>query len=531
MIIKKPYAFLIKHFRIIHLMLTILILFIMFKTNSIVKFFNDYVKNGYYTYYNNMSSKFINFYMFIAIILIILLAAFIYLLMRWKKKSRLFYVSLCIFYFLLFIGFLVYFNLFVTILNKSLSIKAIRAYRDVSILMYLPQYIFLVIAIIRAIGFDIKKFDFKKDLEELDIAEEDQEEIEVTFGQNTYKYKRKARRIWREIKFYAIENKFFFAAICGVFTLVLAFVIYINVSFNKSYKESQFFTIDGVIFKVMESYVTDVGYNGSVINKDNKYFVIKVSMENTNQTRVNLSTESLRLVLDDEYYFPNYTKSDYFRDLGEGYYKNTLYPAEKYEFLIVYEVPLNKEYDDIYFRMIDNVSLIKGEITSSHKDVKLRPINIMKNNSREEYNVGDAISLENSTLYNSELVVKSSDIRDVFEESYTYCIKECYTGRKIIQADTLGRNDRTILRLDIELDLDEDLYVNKFLTSNTNFISMFGSVSYILEGKEKTASITIKTLENIETDKVYIEVPTEIRRAISKKLKINIRNREYVINL
>ena len=156
----------------------VLLVFLTTKTHAIFKFFNDYVKNGYYAYSNNLTSRYVNFYMFIAVIFIIVLSAFVYLLMKWKKKSRVFYISICIFYFLAFIGFLVYFNIFNTILNTSLDVRTVRAYRDIIAILYFPQYIFVVFSIVRAIGFDIKKFDFKKDLEELDIAEEDQEEID-----------------------------------------------------------------------------------------------------------------------------------------------------------------------------------------------------------------------------------------------------------------------------------------------------------------------------------------------------------------
>ena len=47
MILKKPYAFLIKRFRIIHLVLSFLVGFILYRSILIVKFFIDYIKNNY----------------------------------------------------------------------------------------------------------------------------------------------------------------------------------------------------------------------------------------------------------------------------------------------------------------------------------------------------------------------------------------------------------------------------------------------------------------------------------------------------
>lgn len=532
MIIKKPYAFLIKHFRIIHVVLSVFLVFLVTKTHAVFKFFNDYVKNGFYTYSNNLTTSYINFYMFLAIIFVIVLASFVYLLMRWKKKSRVLYISICLFYFVLFIGLLFYFNVFNTILNTTLDVRTVRAYRDIIVILYLPQYLFLGFSLVRAIGFDIKKFDFKKDLEELDIAEEDQEEIEVTFGQNSYKYKRKARRILREIKYYALENKFFFGVICSTVFLVIVFFVYTNISiFGKKIKESEYFNVNGVIFRVMDSYISDVDFRGDNILDNKRYVVIKVSMDNTNTGRVNLSTETLRLMLDDEFYFPIYTKSDYFKDLGEGYYKNTLYPGEQYEFLIIFEVPQDKKFDKALFRMVDDVSLISGEISAKYKDVSLDLKSFIDKSEPSNYKVGDAISLEESTLFGSEIMFNSFDIGDRFTEMYTYCIVDCYSGIEDIKAETLGRDIRTILKLNFDLDLEKDLYVNKYLTSNSNFISMFVSVIYTINGQEKVYNPIVKNLKNIETKNVYMEVPNEIKNASSIKLKVSIRDKVYFVNL
>ena len=224
MIIKKPYAFLIKHFRSIHLILSALVLYLLIKTHNIFKFFNDYANQGFYNYTENLISSHINFYMFICSLLIILAALFIYLLMKWKKKSTGFYITFIGYYFLLFIIFIIYFNALGNVTEGVLTVRSVRAYRDIILIFYVPQFIFLIISIVRAIGFDIKKFDFKKDLEDLDIAEEDQEEIEVTLGSQGYKIKRWFRKSIREFSYYIRENKFFFGVICAVGLLVLTLV-------------------------------------------------------------------------------------------------------------------------------------------------------------------------------------------------------------------------------------------------------------------------------------------------------------------
>ena len=75
--------------------------------------------------------------------------------------------------------------------EELLSAKLSRSIRDFSIVITAVQFIFLVFSIIRAIGFDIKKFNFKSDLREMNYDFSDSEEVEVNINLNSYKYKRK----------------------------------------------------------------------------------------------------------------------------------------------------------------------------------------------------------------------------------------------------------------------------------------------------------------------------------------------------
>lgn len=532
MIIRKPYAFLIKHFRIIHLLLSIFTLYIALKTHSIFIFFNDYAKNGYYNYSGNLAGSYINLYMFIAIIFILLLSSFIYLLMRWKKKSRTFYLVTIGVYFALFIGLLVYFNLFNTILNTTLDVRTVRLYRDISAIMYFPQYIFFIICAVRATGFNIKKFDFKKDLEELDIAEEDQEEVELTLGKNNYKIARFFRRRIREIKYYAVENRFFFWTIIGIISLVFIFIIYYRFNINgKTYKESEYFNIDGIVFKVTESFVTDVDLNGNKINEDKNYILVNLNIENTNRVKSSLSVDTLRLRVDKENYYPIYSKNDYFIDLGEGYYKNTLYAGQTYDYLLVYEIPSNSNYNDAILRMVNSISLKDGELEAKYKDVKLKPKEYIADIDIENYGLGDAISLERSSLKNSEIIVNSYEVADEFTETFTYCTSTCYNGKKIIKPDLLSKGKTTIVKLNVESSLDESLYINRYIKSSADLLSYFGKISYIKNGIEYISSYNIVKLENIETNNVYIEVNDDIKNAETIYLNLNIRNQGYSISI
>ena len=87
MILRKPYAFLIKNFKKIHLILTFLLVYLAIKIYGIVKFFSEYASSGYYNVVSNIAGSHINIFMYIAVILILAAGIFIYMLMYNKKKK------------------------------------------------------------------------------------------------------------------------------------------------------------------------------------------------------------------------------------------------------------------------------------------------------------------------------------------------------------------------------------------------------------------------------------------------------------
>ena len=534
MIIKKPYAFLIKNFRIIHFILSLLVVYLLTKTSSIVKFFNDYVKNGYYAYAENLQSKYINFYMFLAAILIILLTLFIYLLMRWKKKSTGFYMTFIGYYFLLFIIFIIYFNALGNVTEGVLTVRAVRAYRDIILIFYVPQFIFLIISIVRAIGFDIKKFDFKKDLEDLDIAEEDQEEIEVTLGSQGYKIKRWFRKSIREFSYYIRENKFFFGVICAVGVLVLTLVIYLNRNvYSKTYTETENLDIDGLIFNVKDSYITDLDYNGNIVDKNKRFVVVKVEIENTNTVRTELDTENLLLVLDTEKYYPRFTVNASFVDIGEGITENkTIYTGEKNEYLVIFDVPKDIVFNRATLRLNQSVDVIKGEIKTRYKEVILKVDELFMEDTNEKYKTNEIVDLKDTMLKNSNVKVKNYTLNDSFTETFEYTVgNKKYTGSKIIKPDSIGKGTRTIMKLDLDYTLDESLYINKYIDSKSDFFNYFGKITYNYDGTIKTVKPVIKEYNGMNFNSIYMEVPDEIKKASSIKVEICIRNKKYLINL
>ena len=179
MILKKPYAFLIKNFRKIHFILAILSVFIIIKTNTVVGFFKEYVANNYSVIVSDdLVSSTISNWLYVAIIVMIITLISVYVLLKLKKKPTKLYFFTILYYIILLIGIIIA-SVLISSLSKGLwATASARTYRDFANIIYYPSYFFLIFLSIRALGFDVKKFNFKNDLKELKITEEDSEEIE-----------------------------------------------------------------------------------------------------------------------------------------------------------------------------------------------------------------------------------------------------------------------------------------------------------------------------------------------------------------
>ena len=91
MIIKKPYGWLIKHFKIINLALILPMLYVMWKFKDISKFFSGYVKANYTVMENTPVEKYFTPLLYGALFVLILAYILIFWLLNSKKKNTLVY--------------------------------------------------------------------------------------------------------------------------------------------------------------------------------------------------------------------------------------------------------------------------------------------------------------------------------------------------------------------------------------------------------------------------------------------------------
>ena len=339
MILRKPYAFLIKNFKLIHLFISLLVIFLKNKTNNILNFFKDYI-NDRIIEVNPL--EYINLLVYLALIVIIGLSIAMIVLMRKKDKPLLFYIFTIIVYSVLFAGF-IYLNSTISTLEFNLlDRKTISLARDITRFMLIGQWIFLIPYIIRTLGFDIKKFDFKKDLQELDISSEDNEEFELLTPVDLNKVEQVGRRRIRELKYYYIENKLFILIILSIVGFIGIFTVIKNIDFNsfKTFKENEIIKLDNFYtLNIKDSYITTKNDNGKVVAiNDTFYLIVKFNVNSNYNKDFTLDINKFIVKIKNKEFTPNKTYYNYFKNYGIGYINQEISLNDSKDYILVYNI-------------------------------------------------------------------------------------------------------------------------------------------------------------------------------------------------
>ena len=513
MILKKPYAILIKYFKLIHVFITVLIAYSIFKINGLLKFFNTYLDNQTSVVGQNLKENLFTTFMIIVPLLVFIISILLLWLMVRKKKPYKFYLINTLIYIYNYI-LLIYVSLFLSRMEVGIvSVVSVRVVRDLLSISIFLQSVSLIISFIRAIGFDIKNFEFGADLEKLEISEEDQEEYELEFSFDSNERKRRRKRKLRYLKYTYRENKIFVNVLLALLFGVICYFVYKNMGiYSKTNKEGNILSTKYYNMGVENSYLINKNYKGNIIT--NNYILVVNLKVRSISNRNKLITGNFKLEIGDNTYLTTNYYDKSLLDLGKVY-DNDIVSSEYNNYLLVYEI----KKEDINNK---NIKLIYYENNKNIK-FKLKPI-IYNDNCQEEYSIGEDIKLPNSTVVN----ISSYDIQERYKIDYEYCIKDnCYNSIQYL-VSTLDTNyDKAIIKIVGSANIQKNNIYNSFnkLLSNTS------TIYYTINGINKKTNITkINNIKKEDKNVYYYEVNKELMSADNIKLVFNTRECKYLYN-
>lgn len=529
MILKKPYAFLIKYFKVIHLILLLLIVFITYKFNIIANFFSDYNKNAIIVT-ENMASSYVNGIILLATLIVVIFSILMFFLMKKKKKPYSFYIILGIYYLVIFISMLIASGIISSLFESTITQQVSRAYSDIYLILSLPAYYFIVMSLIRGIGFDIKKFNFGKDLEELEIKSEDNEEFEFVLGNDTYKYQRKLRRILRELKYYFLENKLVISIVGASIIVIVLIIVIVKTNFF-GYKLSMAggTTAGNYSIKINHSYITSKDYNGNLISSNHKYVIVDMSITNKGQAST-IEKQNLYISYGNKTSFNKSSYGNYFIDLGKTYNMEVIGNNKTERYLFVFEIDGN--YSSFSLNILNSVSYDENnQATYDYIKYKINPSKIDQNVNEEEKSINESMYLGTNAYGNSTLIIKSIEIMPSYEYQYQVCNgSDCKDYYNVETVSDPASQKLLVITYSLKL-TDDALIKNSIKDVNTNKYVFDKLLKYKYSLNEKVYTYSVSTRINKDIpNTIFLDVASNVLSSSDFKILVNTRDNHYILS-
>ncbi len=531
MILRKPYAFIIKHFRAIHLIIFICLLFITYNISGISTLSNTLINTRNYTYEG--ATVYINNQIYLFVFVDLFLSGVLLWLLKTRKKPYRTYLLLVGYLLFVLIYFAYTFRQLNILSTEELTIDTLSLIRDLSTMARIPGYIFMVICFLRGIGFNLKQFNFSKDIAELKIMDQDDEEFELIIGQNNYKYLRFIRRTIREAKYYILENKF----AIGIFSIVIGIIFaYLGYRYYSVYKKANLvtnqITYNNFIYEINNTYMSNEDYNGNKISDDFKYIIINLTLKNTSSTSRALDLSKMSVGYKNiNYYAVNdtYTK---FYDLGVPYTNGEVLPNNtSVERILIFKVPNTLSEKNFEFRVQTGVIDSSEDVLTSYQKIKFTPDNIDVDNTTNTYGLYQDVNTNVVNKNSINLTIKSYELAENYEDKYVNCDLDlnCNKYSNVITANRY--NNLTMLIFDYNANIDENAEIYKTFTTYNDLISNYLTINYRYNYKDYYEKANIVPQSNGLEGKYFTYVNRNILKASDIKLIFNFRNNIVVIPL
>lgn len=527
MIFRKPNAFIIKHIKLIHGIILLCMIYLLIKTSAISSFYAHVVEVKSIVGESNLSNLF-NVYMFIALLLATFLLTIILLLLIKKKRKFLFYLISIIFLIcILIFDVLAYEN--ISLMQKEVVDAPIyMAFDDISTILFYVQSIFVVIYLVKATGFDIKTFNFGKNIIGLDLTEEDSEEVEFDFEIDANEIKTARKRKLRNLKYNYLENKFKINLIVFLLIIIGTVLTMHLIERNKEiiYNEGDELVASNYSIIIKDTYATNLDYQNEKKYGNNYFVILMFDLKKNISKEYSFDSNRIYIELNDTKYYPTNEFSEDFKDFGT-LYKNQKLTQDYNSYYVVYQIPYEFSTEEVYAGVASNFDYANNrynfyKIKLNYKKTKTEEI-------IQEYQMNDEMNI-NAYGVHTGISISSAEIKNRYKLSYKYTNNKIdYDSIEYLAPHASNNEEKAILKLKYSQTFEEKEKKFDFY----NLISLFGKIEYEVDGQLKEGNFySLLTPKNIkEENTYYIEVPKELLNGTNIKIKIKIRNNIYKYNL
>lgn len=534
MILRKPYAFLIKNFKLLHAIMSFFMLYIAYRTLNVLKTFNDYFASGTALIGADTSSTTYVGMMFVLPIIIVLISIILLWVMLTKKKPSGLYAITPIIYIFLLVMFFMGRSTLLKMEANVLDIRLIKMIRDLTTISLITQIYPVVKSLVRAVGFDIKEFDFGKDLQELEIEESDSEEFEVNVSVDTNNLKRYINKRIRKFKYAYKENKVLMNIIMAVIVLSISGIVcYDYFIKEKKYDMNTTFQVSNFNFSVLNAYSTRLDYEGKVLTglaDDTTVIVIPFKVKNTSSLEKSFFPSNVSLTVNGYNFKNDLTYRDLVSDLGTIYNGENIPGKETTYKTFIFKVPTSYLKKDMYLKFITSLSNKGNSIVPTYVKVPIKPtdLDIVKN--KKEIVQNEEFDFKSSVLKGTVLNIENVEISKRFKVDYTYNLSnESIPSYEYVQAHLQTNYDRDLIKITYSLNLDDSVNFSDIY----DIVGKYGIIRYTIDGVDKTfdglVKVNPKSIRLVKS--LFVAVPKEIEDASDISLELKVRNIIYTYKI
>lgn len=504
MIFKNPIIFLIKHYKKIHLVLSIFLILLIVQTTSLLSLFNSYVDSGWYINNIDLINEYMSINYFATIIIVtFILVLLIFIFIQGKGKLGYYISGIFIMAYIIVITNIQY-DILLIIGKTVVSASDIRLNRDLIFIALIFEYSLMFISVFKTLGFNVKKIEFE-DSKDVDFSGEKELELKVSFDSEGVHDQLNNKLFY--IKSWMKEHFMIVIIIVGVIVFGLTYSFYgvLLTLFDKV----EYFSYNEVDIFINKTYKTNYDSYYNYLNEDGYYYLV---------VEVNLKTESSNKYL---------TNSDFLLCFGENEY-NPISNVSMYDIGTVYNRDvLSVDSDNIYilvFEVNENISLAEFKMVNSEDGISLSAINLDINNDEYYFELGDENLFIDAIFETNKIRIYGSNFNDYFTTKKDVCISDFCTNMTIKNsADIL--NDYTLFYLGIDTDIDINIL---YLLNNKAYIR--ANNYYGEEYSYFKLNLNYNLIEN-NYGNVYYEVKNDVLDNNNIELVLVTRQQTYVWRL
>lgn len=524
MILRKPYAFFIKHFKLFNIILTILEVYMIYKLSFLIQFLFEYPNYPQGSVGKDLVGSLLTLRVFVVGIVIAIFSSIIIMVLSIKKKPIKLYLFITVFNIALLVLLFIVRNYLEIMQIQIIENRTAFAIRDFTLMGIIGSVLIAFLTSMRSLGFDIKSFEFGQDLHDLNISEEDNEEFEVRLDVDSQGFKRSLNKNIRYFRYFIKEHKLALVVLTTIIIGVGSYFIYSNsgIYFNAT-KINQVVKINNFSLGIGKSYITNKDYKGNVITSDGNVLLAVPIKIKTNNVKEKINVARFSLNINNNKFYHTTAYKDKIIDLGVTY-NDSVINSEFENYVLVFEIPeklaakkMLLEYDS------ESERKVKFKIEKDNIDIEI---------NEQSIELNQILQFNNNYIKDGTLIITNYEFNDKYKLDYIFCVRgtECYPSYEYIIANYKSNYKNTLLKIMGKLNLKEGTLSNQNLY---DFISKYGTIVYSINGKTKYSSLATRVLPQkaIEDNVYYLEVLDEIKDAEHITIQFKLRNNVYLYNL